>query len=191
MKTQQRGWNVGLQSLLWHPAQIGQRNCQHYTPAALYAQGSILLEVKWNPGLWNADKRNRSHENLQGPYQDWTWNLLFVAQCLKPLCHHPPTLTQKSQLLVGKNGGTKQQWWTGVTGTYAPFSIKVFKLTEESYVSILWHRCDFKNPYVVIMYNSGLVKWLPVESVHRDKNCELGSSSIGTSMAFILLSNIS
>jgi len=32
---------------------------------------------------------------------------------------------------------TKQQWWTEVTGTYAPFSTKVFKSAEESYIFIL------------------------------------------------------
>jgi len=42
---------------------------QHFTPKAI-PWYSFLLEAKWNPGLWNADKRNRSHENFQGPYQD-------------------------------------------------------------------------------------------------------------------------
>jgi hypothetical protein len=29
---------------------------------------SFMLEAEWAPGLLNVDRRNRSLENLQGPY---------------------------------------------------------------------------------------------------------------------------
>jgi hypothetical protein len=31
---------------------------------------SFVKEAKWTPGLLNVDKRNRSLENFQGPYQE-------------------------------------------------------------------------------------------------------------------------
>jgi hypothetical protein len=54
MKTQKRGWNVGLLPLLQHSAQAGRWSCQLYAPIPL---------------LLNTDRRNRSLENYETPYR--------------------------------------------------------------------------------------------------------------------------
>jgi hypothetical protein len=92
----ERRWNVELPSLLWHSAQLGRLSCQLHTPAPLYPNEIswywFLLEAEWTPGLLSAVRRNRSLENLRGPYGEsqteppvlWRSALfmyLFISEC--------------------------------------------------------------------------------------------------------------
>jgi hypothetical protein len=53
------------------------------------------------------------------------------------------------------------------------------------YSDKLW----FQESSMTTMYKSGLVKWLPVESVCRDRKCEISYSSTGTLLTFTRISN--
>ena len=68
------GWNVALPSLLWHSAQLGWQSRQLHAPATIYPKKILLFlllfEVEWNPRLLNADGKNSSLENFQGPYRE-------------------------------------------------------------------------------------------------------------------------
>ena len=58
----------------FHSAQLGQQSCQLYAPASIYPKEIplflLLFEVEWNPRLLNADRKNSSLENFQGPYRE-------------------------------------------------------------------------------------------------------------------------
>ena len=68
--------------------------CQVYAPAALCAQGNSLVSFSvsdWvDPGLLNADRRNRSLENFQGSSEPGTSRL--VAQYSNHLRHLSPRI---------------------------------------------------------------------------------------------------
>ena len=52
-KTQKRGWNVGLLSLLWQSAKLRRQSCQLYALAALYPKGnSFVILYSPMPSNW-------------------------------------------------------------------------------------------------------------------------------------------
>lgn len=58
------GWNIGLPTLLWHSAQLGEQSCQFNILTTLYLHRiSLVLISQWTTELLNAEKINRSLEN--------------------------------------------------------------------------------------------------------------------------------
>ena len=104
----QRGDMLGLPSLLWHLAQLGQQTCQLYTPATLYPQINTLVLI--------SDRR--AIESRQKEQVTWKFpgNVLgikprtscLVVQCLSQLCYCPPfSLAVNMLIRISVN---KPQW---------------------------------------------------------------------------------
>jgi hypothetical protein len=58
LEDSERGWNVGLPSLIWHSAQLGQQSCQLHALSSLYPQGNSL--ALFSVRGWN-DRRGNGH----------------------------------------------------------------------------------------------------------------------------------
>jgi len=70
---------------------IGQQSCDPYASAALSPKeipwSSFLLQPEWNPGLMNAERKNRWLENFQESYEEETRNLPSCG--VMPQTHAP------------------------------------------------------------------------------------------------------